>query len=441
MWLVVCMITATLLRLHLAAPRRRRARSPPCSPTTAASRAWAAARRCGSTRRPPAALRIAHLSDLHVNEGDTRAHGRARRARRQPPARPRARRAAARRRRRHPRHRRRHRSRHRRRPGATSSTPSTSAGSPTRMILVPGNHDIAFVDHIVRKRALRPIASASCSSANLLKFCEAFAETCGGQRGFVLVDGQPRSLPRRLGATAEQAVRPLVAALPTTPVPPLTPAPLVAASATRSSTTWSKIEAARERLLALFPVAVPLAATRTRSCSCSTRCASVSRHPAHQRASGTSAARSTGGSIGWRASSRAAAQAGRACTTTSCAAARSSRPRFMTRVFAKFTVLGDSRPLVRFCTPLGRARGAQRPPPPVVSAAPADRARCCSPRPRRRSATSWRTIRARSSSATTSRREPDADVGRHLPRARFACRAIRRRRRRRSAPPPTSPPS
>src|SRR6201999_3461632 len=91
---------------------------------------------------------------------------------------------------------------------------------------------------------------------NLLKFGEAFAETLGGVRGICMIDGEPRSY-LDAWSEAEKEVRPLVAALPSTPVPPL------------SLRRWfaerhaffdyvEKIETARQKLLALFPVAVPL---------------------------------------------------------------------------------------------------------------------------------------------------------------------------------------
>ncbi|MGZ3408637.1 MAG: metallophosphoesterase family protein, partial [Polyangia bacterium] len=125
-----------------------------------------------------------------------------------------------------------------------------------RIVLVPGNHDIAFVDHIVRQRALRLDRFAIVQLGNLLKFGEAFAETLGGQRGVCLIDGEPRSY-LDAWSEAEKQVRPLVAALPTIPVPPLT-----------VRHWWSqrhaffeyvdKIETARAKLLELFPVAIPM---------------------------------------------------------------------------------------------------------------------------------------------------------------------------------------
>ena len=88
-----------------------------------------------------------------------------------------------------------------------------------RVVLVPGNHDLAFIDPwhgvfaIRRGSWRRNDRFGLVQLANLLKFCEAFAATGGGRRGWVLRNGQP---VRYVEAwrEVEQAVRPLVAALP-----------------------------------------------------------------------------------------------------------------------------------------------------------------------------------------------------------------------------------
>ena len=213
-----------------------------------------------------------------------------------------------------------------------------------RMILVPGNHDIAFVDHIVRRRALRLDRFAIVQLGNLLKFAEAFAETLGGQRGVCFIDGAPRSF-LDAWSDAEKAVRPLVAALPTTPVPPLT-----------LRHWWrerhaffdyvDKIEAARARLLELFPVAVPLP-ERDAVIFVLNSVSRVSRHPALNAI----------GRIGRAQYKRLDRLARQLPQRLKLVAVHHHLVRrgeeqsagFVTRLFAKFTVLGDSRPLVKFC--------------------------------------------------------------------------------------------
>jgi 3',5'-cyclic AMP phosphodiesterase CpdA len=292
---------------------------------------------------PPGGLRIAHLSDLHVNEGPTvrmveRAHpGGNRQLERvldAPPL------------------------------GDADIilvtgdvTDRGTAGSwrafldavderelAARMVIVPGNHDIAFVDHIVRKRALRLDRFGIVQLVNLLKFGEAFAETLGGQRGICLIDGEPRSY-LDAWSEAEKEVRPFVATLPTTPVPPLT-----------LRRWWKerhaffdyveKIESARSKLLALFPVAVPLP-DKDAVIFVLNSVSRVSRHPALNAI----------GRIG-RAQYKRLEKLARQCPQRLKLVAvhhhlvrrgEEQSAGFMTRVFAKFTVLGDSRPLVKFC--------------------------------------------------------------------------------------------
>ena len=218
-----------------------------------------------------------------------------------------------------------------------------------RLILVPGNHDIAFVDHVVRRRALRLDRFGIVQLGNLLKFCEAFAETLGGQRGVCLIDGEPRSY---LDAwhDAEKAVRPLVAALPSTAGAAARRAPLLqrASRLLRRTSTRSRRRARGCSSSSPSPCRCP---TRTRSSSCSTRCRAC-RATRRSTPSAASAARSTSGSTGWRASARSGSSSS-PCTTTWCGAARSSRPSSSARLFAKFTVLGDAGPLVKFCTRWG----------------------------------------------------------------------------------------
>jgi hypothetical protein len=213
-----------------------------------------------------------------------------------------------------------------------------------RMVLVPGNHDIAFVDHIVRRRALRLDRFGIVQLSNLLKFCEAFAGTMGGARGVVFVDGVPRAFPEAW-RDAEQAVRPLVAALPTTPVPPLT----LRHWWTQRHAFFDyveKIEAARARLLELFPVAIPLA-EHDAVVFVLNSVSRVSRHPALNAL----------GRIGRAQYKRLDRLARHFPQRLKLVAVHhhlvrrgeEQSAKFWTRIFAKFTVLGDSRPLVKFC--------------------------------------------------------------------------------------------
>jgi hypothetical protein len=213
-----------------------------------------------------------------------------------------------------------------------------------RVLLVPGNHDIAFVEHIERRHALRLDRFAIVQLANLLKFCEAFAATMGGKRG--LTGATDKAQPfAEAWREAELAVRPLVAALPTLPVPPLT-----------LRRWWKqkdayfayveKIEAARARLMALFPVAVPLP-DRDACVFVMNSVSRVSRHPALNAI----------GRIGRAQYKRLDKLARQMPQKLKLVAVHhhlvrrgeEQSAKFVHRLFAKFTVLGDSRPLVRFC--------------------------------------------------------------------------------------------
>lgn len=221
-------------------------------------------------------------------------------------------------------------------------------GLEDRVVMVPGNHDIAFVDHMVRRRALRLDRFGIVQLSNLLKFCEAFAATLGGQRGVVLVDGAPRPYLEAWTA-AEQAVRPLVAALPTTPVPPLT---LRHFRSQRHAFVEyvEKIEAARARLLELFPVAVPLP-ERDAVIFVLNSVSRVSRHPALNAL----------GRIGraqYKRLDKLSRQFGQRLKLVAVhhhlvRRGEEQSAAFWTRIFAKFTVLGDPTPLVKFCVRWG----------------------------------------------------------------------------------------
>jgi 3',5'-cyclic AMP phosphodiesterase CpdA len=217
-------------------------------------------------------------------------------------------------------------------------------GLESKLVLVPGNHDLAYVDHAVRNRAFRLDRFGIVQLANLLKFCEAFAGTLGGARGLVFVDGQVRPFADAW-ADAERAVRPLVAELPTMPVPPL------------QLRRWfsqrrvffeyvERIEAARARLLELFPVAVPLP-DRDAVLFVLNSVSRVSRHPALNAI----------GRIGRAQYKRLDRLAQKMPQRLKLVAVHHHIVRrseeqsagFVHRLFAKFTVLGDATPLVRFC--------------------------------------------------------------------------------------------
>jgi calcineurin-like phosphoesterase family protein len=217
-------------------------------------------------------------------------------------------------------------------------------GLESKLLLVPGNHDLAFVDHVVRNRALRLDRFGIVQLANLLKFCETFRGTLGGQEGIVLVDGQARPF-RDAWAEVERAVRPLVAELPTLPVPPLRLHRWF--SERRAFFEYvERIEAARARLLELFPVAVPLPG-RDAVVFILNSVSRVSRHPALNAI----------GRIGRAQYKRLDRLAQRLPQRLKLVAVHHHIVRrveeqsatFWHRLFAKFTVLGDATPLVRFC--------------------------------------------------------------------------------------------
>jgi hypothetical protein len=232
-------------------------------------------------------------------------------------------------------------------------------GLAERSILVPGNHDLGMLDpldgHRERRHVFRADRFGIVHLANLLKFCEAFAETGGGRHGLVVdPSGEEEPLPY-LDAfrEAERLSRPLIASLPSLPVPP------VRLRTLRSD--WSllsayedQIEAARERLLALFPVAIPLAPFAPGHDAVVfvlNSCASVSRHPATNALGHVGRAQ-------YRRLNRLAHSFEKRLPLLALHhhVVRRSEERgrkFWARVMAKFTVLGDARPLVRFCRKVG----------------------------------------------------------------------------------------
>ncbi len=299
--------------------------------------------------RAPAGLRIAHLSDLHVTEGD------------------------------------RVRLVERRRPGGTAALSAllaspelksadlvlitgdvtdrgtakawrvfldlvARAGLSDKVVLVPGNHDLALLDPWSGLRDWRGTwwrndRFGLVQLANLLKFCEAFASTGGGRRGQVLAGGAPVPYAEAWSAV-EREVRPLVAELPTQPVPRQRLGRGFFARRARLRAYEARIAGARGRLLALFPVAVPLP-EHDGVLFVLNSCTPISRHPA------------TNG-LGWvgrpqyRRLGQLAGffpQALKLVGLHHHVVRRSEElsHRLVHRIVAKFTVLGDARPLVRFC--------------------------------------------------------------------------------------------
>jgi len=217
-------------------------------------------------------------------------------------------------------------------------------GLSEKTILVPGNHDIALCEYIRRKEALRSDRFGIVHLANLLKFADAVAVTHGGTHGFVW-DGSARVPYLDAFRRAEAIVRPLLDALPDLPVPRL-----------RAHAYWREIgpfrayrrrvEDARSQLLALFPIAVPVPAHDAELYVLNSS-ARTFRHPTMNAF----------GHVG-RAQHRRLhrlAESGTAhlrLVAVHHHVVRRSEERSLQlkrRFFAKFTVLGDSRPLARFC--------------------------------------------------------------------------------------------
>src|SRR5262249_14597880 len=87
------------------------------------------------------------------------------------------------------------------------------------------------------------------------KFCEAFASTAGAKGS--IVDGSKLRPFKDAWEEAERDIRPLIASLPSTPVPPLTVRHFFRERRPFNDYV-KKIEDARERLFRLFPVAIPV---------------------------------------------------------------------------------------------------------------------------------------------------------------------------------------
>jgi 3',5'-cyclic AMP phosphodiesterase CpdA len=225
-------------------------------------------------------------------------------------------------------------------------------GLTERAVLVPGNHDLAFVE---REGAWRHDRFGIVQLANLLKFADAFAATGGGKRGRVLVgDGEPEQPSQASrGRTRpfldvwdpmEREIRPLVASLPATPVPPLTVRHYLRERGAHLAYA-RRIDEARERLFSLFPVAVPVG--RDAVLFVVNSCASPQQHPA------TNALGHVGRTQYRRLGKLAALCPEKLRLVTLhhhvVRRAEEASTSLRTRLLAKFTVLHDARPLVRFC--------------------------------------------------------------------------------------------
>jgi 3',5'-cyclic AMP phosphodiesterase CpdA len=218
------------------------------------------------------------------------------------------------------------------------------AGVADRAVLVPGNHDLAYLDVIEGRRGWRHDRFGIVQLANLLKFASAFADTGGGKLGFVLKKGDAVPYLDEWHEV-EREVRPMVAELPSLPVPPLTlwhyrreRGPFVAYR--------DRIEHARERLLGLFPIAIPMPG-RDAVLFVLNSSSRVSRHPASNAL----------GKIGRMQYARLEKLARMFPRELKLLGVHHHVVRrgeelaegFLTRVLAKFTVLADPEPLVRFC--------------------------------------------------------------------------------------------
>jgi 3',5'-cyclic AMP phosphodiesterase CpdA len=223
-----------------------------------------------------------------------------------------------------------------------------------RTVIVPGNHDLSLVDPWGGLRDpdghwRRNDRFGIVQLANLLKFCEAFASTGGGRLGQVLQAGEIQHYADAFAAV-DRDVRPLIHELPTLPVPKPRIGRGFFARRRLARAYAARVAAARARLLSLFPVAVPIPGKDTVLFVLNS-CTPISRHPA------------TNG-FGWvgRAQYRRLDRLARAFSNSTKLVAlhhhvvRRSEELghdFVSRLVAKFTVLGDARPLVRFCSAQG----------------------------------------------------------------------------------------
>ena len=218
-----------------------------------------------------------------------------------------------------------------------------------RVVLVPGNHDLSVIqpwDGLRDPERLwrRNDRFGIVQLANLIKFCDAFAATAGGRLGTVWKGDAPIAYAD-VWAAIERDVRPLVQSLPGAPVPRQWLGRGFLARRDEVLAYHARIATARKALLALFPVAVPIGQDAVVFVMNS--CTPVSRHPVTN-------------ALGWvgRAQYRRLDRLARAFPRPLKLVAlhhhvvrrveEQSRD-LKARIFAKLTVLGDAGPLVRFC--------------------------------------------------------------------------------------------
>jgi 3',5'-cyclic AMP phosphodiesterase CpdA len=225
-----------------------------------------------------------------------------------------------------------------------------TAGIVDRTVIVPGNHDLCLVDPWGGLRDpdghwRRNDRFGIVQLANVLKFCEAFASTGGGRLGQVLQAGEIQHYADAFLAV-DRDVRPLMTELPNLPVPKTRIGRGFFARRRLARAYEARVAAARSRLLGLFPVAVPIPG-KDAVLFVLNSCTPISRHPA------------TNG-LGWvgRQQYRRLDRLARAFSNSTKLVAlhhhvvrRSEELAgdLVSRFVAKFAVLGDARPLVRFC--------------------------------------------------------------------------------------------
>lgn len=160
----------------------------------------------------------------------------------------------------------------------------TAAGLDDRVVLVPGNHDLSIIDpwggwRDPGRRWRRSDRFGIVQLANLLKFCEVFAVTAGGRRGSVLKGGEVVSFAEAFAA-CEAEVRALVHDdLPARPIPRQNFGRGYLARKRGLRAYRLRIARARNKLLSLFPIGVPLASHRAVVFVLNS-CTPVARHPA-----------------------------------------------------------------------------------------------------------------------------------------------------------------
>jgi 3',5'-cyclic AMP phosphodiesterase CpdA len=226
-------------------------------------------------------------------------------------------------------------------------------GLAERTLLVPGNHDLALLelldraDRRARRRAaLRADRFSIVQLANLLKFAEAFTATYGGRHGFVLSDDGDDIVPWEDAFRAvERRVRPLLQSLAERPAPTARLRHYFRDRAVVDDYA-RPIDEAHEALARLFPVAVPVAG-RDAVVFVLNSVTSRSRHPATNAIGRI-------GRLQYRRLDRLARFFGQALRLVALHHHVVRRPEeaglhLRDRLIAKLTVLGDPRPLLRFC--------------------------------------------------------------------------------------------